>query len=120
MAISYIIDSELQVVFTRVVGVIDGTQLHEHQNRLRDDPCFQPDMRELIDCMEIEDAQLRTIVNSQTVKDSPWGSNARRAIVVPDLFSFGLLRIFQTLMSDAHGEISIFHDIESAKSMLDL
>jgi hypothetical protein len=120
VTVSYIIDSKQQVVFTRVVGVVDGTQLHEHQNRLRDNPCFQPDMRELMDCMGIEDAQLRTIVNSQAVKDSPWGSSARRTIVVSGLFSFGLLRIFQTLMSDAHGDISIFYDIESAKSWLDL
>jgi hypothetical protein len=120
MTVSYTIDSELQVVFTRVVGVIDGTQLHEHQNRLRDDPCFQPDMRELMDCMGVEDVELKTIVNSQAVKGSPWGSSARRAIVVPNLFVFGLLRIFQTLMSDAHGEISMFYDIESAKSWLDL
>jgi hypothetical protein len=118
MAVSYIIDSKQRIVFTQVVGVVDGPQLHTHQNRLRDDPCFQPEMRELMDCMGIKDAKLRTIVNSQLVRCSPWGKSARRAIIVPSPFAFCLLKIFQTMMSDAHGEISIFYDVDSAKSWI--
>lgn len=101
MTVSYIIDSKQQVVFTQVVGVVDGSQLLKHQNRLKD-------------------VKLRSIVNSHLVKCSPWGSSARRAIVVPNPFVFGLLRIFQTLMSGAHGKIAIFYDMKSAKSWLDL
>ena len=118
MTVSYTIDSKQQIVFTQVVGVVDGLELHQHQNRLRDDPCFQPEMRELMDCMGIKDAKLRSIIYSQLVRCSPWGSSARRAIIVPSPFAFCLLKIFQTIMSDAHGDISIFYDINSAKIWL--
>jgi hypothetical protein len=120
MAVSFLIDSEQQVVFTQVVGVVDSSQLHEHQDRLRDNPCFQPNMHELIDCTGLKHAKLRSIITSRLVKGSPWRSSSRRAIVVHNSLAFGLLKMFQTLMSDAHGEISIFHDIDSAKRWLDL
>jgi len=107
-------------VFTQVEGVVDGSQLHAHQDRLRSDPAFQPDMQELMDCTGLKDARLKTIANTLLEKDSPWEKEARRAIVVSNPLAFGLLRIFQTIMRDVHGEIIIFRDMESAKVWLDL
>ncbi|MDQ6988190.1 MAG: hypothetical protein Q9M25_10340 [Mariprofundaceae bacterium] len=120
MSVLYTIDSKRRVVFTQVVGVVDGEQLHEHQDRLRNDPDFQADMRKLMDCLELKDAKLKTIVYSHLARSSPWGNRSRRAIVAPSALGFGLLRIFHTLMSGAHGEIAIFRDLQSAKTWLDL
>jgi len=120
MSVSYTIDSKREIVFTNVVGVIDGAQLYEHQNKLRNDSDFHPNMRELMDCLEVMDAELRSISYSVLRKKSPWGSNSKRAIVVSNVYAFGLLRIFQSIMSDDHGVISMFRDIDSAKNWLDL
>ncbi len=120
MPVLYTIDSERRVVFTQVVGVVDGEQLHAHQDRLRNDPDFQADMRELMDCLELKDAKLKTIVYPHLVRSSPWGGKAKRAIVAPSALGFGLLRIFQTIMSGAHGDIAIFRDLQSAKAWLEL
>jgi len=118
MTVSYTIDLEQNVVFTQVDGVVDGIQLREHQERLRDDSDFKADMYELMDCSEIINVKMKTINNSQLTKSSPWKSDAKRAIVVPNLLIFGLLRIFQTMMSDEHGNISIFYDSANATAWL--
>jgi len=120
MSVSYSIDLKQQVVYTQVVGVIDGPQLYEHQVRLGSDPDFHSEMRELMDCIDFKNAKLTTILNSYLVKSSPWKSSARRAIVVSGSLAFGFLSVFQKLMSNAHGDISIFRDMESAKEWLDL
>jgi len=119
MSVSYTIDAMQQLVHTQVRGVLDGEQLHAHQDKLRSDLHFHPDMRELMDCLEVEDVKLRTIINSRLVKCSPWGLNARRAIVVSSPLGFGLLSIFQSWMSGEHGEILVFRDMESAQEWLD-
>jgi len=118
MTVTYTIDLEQNIVFTQVDGVVDGIQLRSHQDRLADDSDFSPDMHELMDCSGVTDVKMKTINKSQIAKTSPWGSRAKRAIVVPNLLIFGLLRIFQTIMSDAHGELSIFHDSNSATTWL--
>jgi hypothetical protein len=120
MTVSYTINLEQKVVFTQVDGVVDGIQLREHQDRLGDDFDFKADMYELMDCSGITNVKMKTINNSQLAKSSPWGSDAKRAIVVPNLLIFGLLRIFQTVMSDEHGKISIFYNSASATAWLDI
>jgi len=88
MTVSFTIDLEQNVVFTQV----DGIQLREHQERLDDDSDFKADMYELMDCSEIINVKMKTINNSQLAKSSPWGSDAKRAIVVPNLLIFGFIK----------------------------
>ncbi|PCI45055.1 MAG: hypothetical protein COB41_02475 [Proteobacteria bacterium] len=77
MAITYTIDLEQHIVFTRV----DGVQLRDHQNRLGDDSGFKPNMYELMDCSGVTNVKMKTINKSQLAKSSPWGSDAKRAII---------------------------------------
>ena len=119
MSVSYTIDAVQQLVHTQVKAVVDGQQLHAHQNKLRADLHFQPDMRELMDCLAVKNVKLRTFVHSHLTKCSPWGAGARRAIVVSSPLGFGLLSIFQGWMSGEHGDISIFCDMASAQTWLD-
>jgi len=118
MAITYHIDSKQKIVFTRVDSVVDGKALREHQDRLRKDPFFEPNMYELMDCNKIESVNLNSIHKSKLTERSPWGSDAKRAIVVPNPLIFGFLRIFQTFMNGTHGEVSIFYGKDSAITWL--
>ncbi|MDQ6956395.1 MAG: hypothetical protein Q9M21_04290 [Mariprofundaceae bacterium] len=118
MAITYRIDSKQKIVFTHVDSVVDGKNILEHQDRLRNDPSFEPNMYELMDCHEIESVNLNSIHKSKLTERSPWGSDAKRAIVVPSALIFGFLRIFQTFMNGTHGEISIFYSKDSAITWL--
>jgi len=118
MTVTYTIDLKQRVVFTQVDGVVDSFQLREHQDRLANDPSFESNMCELMDCNGVENAKISTINKSQLAKNSPWGNSARRAIVVPNPLIFGFLRIFQTFMSDTHGEFSIFYNKDSAATWL--
>ncbi|GAV21428.1 hypothetical protein MMIC_P2417 [Mariprofundus micogutta] len=118
--VSYTIDSVKQIVFTHVEGVLDNQQLHEHQDKLGEDPEFHPDMRELMDCRDLINVRVREINYSQLAASSPWGSQAQRAIVVSTVLGFGLLNIFQAVMGSEHGKLSIFRDIDSAKEWLGL
>ena len=120
MTVIYDIDSEHAAVFTKVSDVIDGKQLHNHQMKLSEDVNFKPDMLELIDCTQLKDVKLTTIVMAKFVSESPWQSGAKRAVVVPNPRIFSFLRFFQVFMGSSHGEINIFHDIISAKNWLRL
>jgi len=120
MTISFTIDTNLNVVYTTVTGILDGHQIHEHQKKLEQEPLFNPNMYELIDCTNLTDAKLRTIVYTQASINSPWAMHAKRAIVVSNKLGFGLLRIFQSIMSDRHGEISIYDNIDDARQWLGL
>jgi hypothetical protein len=120
MAVNYCIDSEHRTVFTNVTDTVDGNELYNHQHKLGDDPSFQPDMHELINCMNLQDAKLMSISLPRFVQGSPWGNGARRAIVVPNPKIFGLLHFFQVFMGTSHGKISIFNDVQSARDWLEL
>ena len=119
MTVSYHINPEQKIVFTSVCDVVDGPQLYAHQDRLRVDPGFEPDMCELMDCMNLQDVKLSTVNHLKLVKDSPWGVRAKRAILVPNPLVFGIIRFFQVFMSPSHGKISIFHNPESARNWLE-
>ena len=118
MSVIYSINRNQKVVLTNVEGVVDGSQIISHQSRLRTDPNFKPNMNELMNCMALEDIKLTTIKLSDFVADSPWGTMAKRAVVVPNPRVFGLLRFFQALMSNEHGEIFIFNNVQSAREWL--
>ncbi len=118
MTITYTINAEERTVITKVMDVVDASQIEQHQHKLGSDPGFQPDMFELMDCMELTDVKLNTIVITSCVKKSPWANGARRAIVVPNPRIYEFLRLFQAFMSSQHGDISIFHNHQSANEWI--
>ena len=118
MTITYTIHPEQKTVFTTVFDVVDSSQIEAHQHQLKNDPAFQPDMFELMDCMQLTDVLLNTIVITRSVKQSPWANNAKRAIIVPNPRIYEYLKLFQTFMSSKHGDISIFNDQQSANEWI--
>ncbi|MDX8387787.1 MAG: hypothetical protein R8M46_04530 [Ghiorsea sp.] len=118
MGIKYYIDQESRIVFTSVVGSLEGHDLYEHQDTLKADPQFDPQMNEIMNCLGLNSVKLSTVVHTHLVSASPWGSDAKRAIIVSNPLNYNLLHIFKVFMQGKHGSISIFHDIKSAESWL--
>lgn len=118
MPISYNIDQQQQTVFTCVRGIIVGDDILEQQNRLKSDPLFNPHMKELISCLEQENAAMDSVDKMFTVANCPWGEHAKRAIVADTPLIIGLSRMFQLHMMGKHGDIEVFRNIDDAREWL--
>jgi len=118
MSISYAIDLKQQTVFTRVSGVVVGDEMIHQQNGLRNDPQFDPDMKELLDCLDQEYTDMDSIDKLFVVANSPWGAQAKRAIVADKTLIVGLSHMFQLYMTDEHGNIEVFRSVKDAKQWL--
>ncbi|WP_121541711.1 hypothetical protein [Mariprofundus sp. EBB-1] len=118
MTISYTIDLGQQTVFSTFTGHVTNAEIIAHQNELRSDPKFNPDMFELMDC--IGEVSVDHIVANVIglVDRSPWGRVSRRAIIAPDPLIFGRSKIFQAYISHEHGNVSVFRGMNAARKWL--
>ena len=81
MPVTYSIDTSLRVVHTTWVGAVTMEEALAHNDALRVDPNFEPDMRQL------SDARLTTsTVSAEGIRrlagESPFGQGSVRAILV--------------------------------------
>jgi len=97
----YQIDRQRRVVLSRAWGVLRDEDLLERQDRLRDDPGFQPDMNELFDFRGVTDVAVTTRGVQQLADRNPFGAGSRRAFVVEQPAMYGVSRMFQA-MTDRH------------------
>lgn len=118
MAISYSIDREKQIVYSVFSGHVSNEEIIDYQNALRRHPDFHPGMRELLDCSEEQEVESRMLNVLELVKTSPWGADAKRAIVATTPLIFGTSRVFQTLITPQHGNVNVFRDRAAAEAWL--
>jgi len=109
-------DNLVHVVLNEGVEI---NQLVQHQIELAMDNDFDPNGKELIDARAgLPGRSLNFRGFSSIVDTSPWKADAQRAILVSNIFSYGIANIFATLMSDKHGHISVFKDEADALEWL--
>lgn len=119
MPISYRIDTARSLVVSVAAGVVTDDELLDHQQRLRDDPAFQPWFRQLFDFRQ----GTTNLVTGRGVRQlavaPAFGKGSKRALLVDQDAAFGLARMFQTLREDQQEEeISIFRDEAAALAWL--
>ena len=112
---SYKIIKSHRLVASSAVGVFTLHDALRHQDRLANDPDFDPKFSQLIDfthamTVELNAEDIRRISERQVF----W-SCARRAILVSDDLGFGFVRMFEMLREEA-GEkgIRVFHTLDDA------
>ena len=118
MAITYRISSQDGLIHARFEGEITLDQLRDYNRTLRSDPQFHPELRELVELIDIrtqlEFRQL-AIYQDWYAKLPPI---ARTAIVAAAPAAYGIARQFQALAADRPERMEVFSDRAAALAWL--
>lgn len=118
MPANYEIDAEQGVVRTRLWGVVTDHEVYEHNNRLRSDPKFNSDYRQLVDMSGITKAEVSAAMIADTAINQFFEPGSRRAIIASNDAVFGLARMF-ALRSESVGQtIPVYRERSSAEEWL--
>jgi hypothetical protein len=101
-------------------GAVSEDELHDHNQRLRKDPEFVPEYRQLTDVTELTEILIGSKVIIQTAIDHFFAPGTRRAIVASTDATFGMARMF-ALQSEAAGQtIEVFREMCKAEEWLEI
>ena len=119
MPVTYRIDSESRVVFTRWTGEVTLAEAQGHNDGLRRDPAFVPSMNQLSDARDVTNTVTPEGIRA-LAKTSPFGQGSRRAIVAHTDLVFGVSRQYALQAGLGAPEIMLFKDIRFAQEWLGL
>jgi len=120
MPISYLIDAEQALVYSRASGVVTEPETSMHYERIKLDPAFHPDYRQLCDLQEVSDLRTSREFLRNLAMSSIFARGTRRAIVATTDHYYGLARMMQTF-SDLDGrEVGVFRTEKEAREWLGL
>ncbi len=120
MPFTYTIDPNRKLVTSRLWGAVSEEELHEHNQRLRTDPAFVPEYRQLVDMTGLTEILVSTKMISQTSMDHFFAPGTKRALVASSEAAFGMARMF-ALQSEGGGQtIEVFRDLHKAEEWLGL
>ena len=121
MPTEYKIDKSLRMVFSKAYGDLTNQDVNSHQNRLRDDPDFDPSFSQLVDCTDVTKADdLSSDGIYELARRNPFGAGSHRAFVAPKKLLYGLFRMFQILTDDYPDELIVFKELTEARKYLKL
>ena len=119
MPASYSIDAERELVISRIWGAPTDDEILAHGRRLRDDPDFRPDFRQLLDMTGLEEIRISSQKVRQASRDQFFVPGVRRALVAQTDAAFGMARMY-ALASEAEGQnIEVFREFTAATAWLD-
>lgn len=120
MPAHYVIYPQYRLVVSTGEGPVTFEEVRAHQDKLLDDPDFNPEFNQLMDGTAATDYalsvdQIKTIVGRKV-----FSPTSRRAIVVTSTFMYGMGRMLQAYLelSKAASPTSVFPDRESALKWL--
>ena len=121
MPTEYKIDKSQKMVFSKAYGDLTDQDVYEHQDRLRNDPEFDPSFSQLLECGNVTNAEgLTSEAIYELARRNPFGAGSHRAFVAPKKLLFGLFRMFQILTNDYPDELIVFKDLAEARKFLKL
>ena len=116
---SHSIDRKEGLVISRLWGPVTEDEIHEHNQRLRTDPAFDPTYRQLVDLTGVTEIVVGTKVIVDTAQDQFFAPGARRAIVASSDAAFGMARMFALRAESLGQRIEVFRDPKEAQDWLD-
>lgn len=122
MPLRYFIDKERRLVTTTAWGDVGFEETKAHQDRLVNDPEFDPEFNQLIDASGITALHM-SIQEARIVASQPiFSATSRRAVVATDPFIFGMARLMEAYHSIARlqSPVNVFYDLEKAYEWLGL
>jgi hypothetical protein len=117
---SYIIDTDRKLVITRIWGAATEDEIFDHGQRLRNDPQFQPDFRQLVDMSELTEIRVGSGLIRNASRNQFFSPGVRRAVVANSEAAFGMARMYAIASEEAGQTIQVFRDMSAAKAWLDI
>jgi hypothetical protein len=105
MPFDYYIDTSHRLVATMVKGILTPFELLRHQDRVKDDPEFDP----------VQPSCVEALAELAVPK-----RGTRRAIVVGTAQAHELAQLFEGLLEGTGEQIRIFRDLDAARTWLEL
>ena len=120
MPISYDIDPNRRLVISRLTGIVREEDVHDHNRRLRTDPEFDPNYKQLIDLTGITEVRVSGATVTDAASVQYFTPGTRRAFVAGSDTTFVLARMF-ALRAEGEGQtIEVFRDRKQAEEWLGL
>jgi hypothetical protein len=97
-------------------GVLTKEDVLEHMSRLSNDPDFDPNYSQIVDCTQITAVEFGPEEVREFAQRNIYSPRSRRAFVVKDDLQFGLARMFE-IHRELNGEMGsrVFLNLEEAQ-----
>lgn len=119
MPIDYVIDPVRRLVITTGQGSVTFAECQDHQDRLLNDPAFDPTFDQLVDTTGAKELILSEAEAMEVAERAVFSALSRRALVATDPAIFSQGRILQVYASK-HSTGQVFSDMDSALKWLGL
>jgi hypothetical protein len=120
MPVSFSIDTQRGVVFSRRWGALSDAELRAHSWALVRDPRFQPTFRQIADLRDVARFDVSVDGIAQVAALNPFASDARRAAVIATDVAFGILRMYQSTATAEPENIFISRSLGEALTWIGL
>ncbi len=118
---TYLIDTQRGVIFSKGTGVFTYADFCEHMARMRADPRFRPDFKQLVDCRTATAIDLTGEQVSELAGRSILSVGTRRAFVVSNDLQFGLTHMFAAYRENrGEKDARVFREMRDALAWLGL
>jgi hypothetical protein len=104
---------------SRFWGVATDDDIFDHGQRLRNDPQFRPDFRQLVDMSDLTEIRVDSGVVREASRIQFFAPGVKRAVVANSDASFGMARMYAIASENQGQTIEVFRDINAAKAWLD-
>lgn len=118
MPVAYSIDQSQRLVLSRLSGAVTESEVHEHNRKLRSDPDFIPNYRQLVDCTGLTEILVGTPTINAVSQDQYFAPGTRRAFIATSDVAFGLARMFALRAEGSGQTIEVFRDRRAAEEWL--
>lgn len=122
MPVRSVIHKKLRLVVTTEEGCVTFADMRANQDRLLSDPEFDPEFNQLSDATQATDSDLSTDNTRTLFKRKVFSTTARRAVVAPSEFAYGMARMLESYveLSKNGPMVAVFRDRPSALKWLGL
>jgi hypothetical protein len=118
MPASYTIDTKRKLVVTRIWGAATEDEIFDHGQRLRNDPEFRPDFRQLVDMSELTEILVGSGLIRNASRSQFFSPGVRRALVANSEAAFGMARMYAIASEETGQTIQVFRDMAAAEAWL--
>jgi hypothetical protein len=118
LPVSYLIDPNQRLVFSRLSGTVTEPEVHKHNRTLRADPDFNPNYRQLVDCTGVTEILLSSTTINAVSHDQYFAPGTRRAFIAISDVAFGLARMFALSAEGSGQTIEVFRERRVAEEWL--
>jgi hypothetical protein len=118
LPVTYHIDHKRRLVSSRLWGAVTDKEIHEHNDKLRNDPHFDPSYRQIVDLTGITEIKVSTVTINETSLNQIFNPGTRRAMVATSDATFGMARMYALRAEGLGQTVEVFRDWPPAEEWL--